>query len=309
MKAVAFESFEPSGERPFVTVGMFDGVHVGHRRLIEDLRQRAEAKGAEAVVVSFLQHPRQVLGKTDGGFGLLQTVEQRFEKLARCGADRLLQMDFTLALSQMEASEFLDMLIDKINPQEVLVGYDNRFGRKGSGEFESIIERGVYKDVRVERSDCKIFCEDIEVSSSQVRLALQRGEVALAARMLEEPYRIGGKVVSGRQIGRQIGFPTANIALKEGFILPKEGVYAVKVRFAGGVWGGVANLGGKPTVSGEDWTCEVHIFDFNRQIYGMELELEFVEYLREQRRFEDLDALKAQIEKDCEKAKRAIGNI
>ncbi len=307
MEAISFEQFKHSDKRPFVTVGMFDGVHIGHRRLIEDLRQRAKENGTEAVVISFLNHPREVLGKTDGGFGLLQTREERFEKLARCGANRLVYLNFTPSLAQMEASEFLDMLIERINPQEVLVGYDNRFGRKGSNEFDTIIEKGVYRNVRVERSDCKIFCEDIEVSSTQIRLALQKGEVGLAAKMLEEPYRIGGVVESGQQIGRKIGFPTANIKLNERVLLPKEGVYAVKVRLGDRILGGVANLGGKPTIDTKAWTCEVHIFDFQEQIYGKEIEIEFIERLREQKQFADLESLKQQIEKDSNEAKRILG--
>lgn len=307
MKTLAFEDFVASEKPTFVTVGMFDGVHIGHRRLIEDLRIKAAKFGAETIVVTFLSHPRMVLGKTGGGFALLQSAEQRFAKLARCGVDTLLYLDFTAELAALEASEFLDMLIEKINPKEVLVGYDNRFGKKGSDEFDRIMESGIYRGVKVERSACKVMCQNIEVSSTQIRLALQRGDVKLAALMLEEGYSISGTVEEGRKIGRQIGFPTANIRLEGNRLLPMEGVYAVRLRLEGETFEGVANLGAKPTVDATERTIEAHIFGFDRQIYGKRIEMEFVDFLREQVKFASLEELKEQIEKDCNEAKLRLG--
>ena len=292
--------------RPFVTVGMFDGVHAGHRCLLEDLCRRAEAAGAETVVVSFLSHPRAVLGAVEGGFGLLQTNERRFERIASCGVDWLLPLAFTRELAMLKASAFMDMLIERVNPQEVLLGYDNRFGRKGDESFDEIIACGEYRGVRVERSEGRVFCEGAEVSSTRIRKALQEGRVDLAAEMLEEPYSIAGKVEEGRKIGRRIGFPTANIRLEGDKLVPKEGVYAVRVRTGGAMYGGVLNLGGKPTVDTAAWSCEVNVFDFSGDLYGREVGILFEAYLREQKRFASLEALREQIARDCDEAKRIL---
>lgn len=307
METIAFEDYVLSNERPYLTVGMFDGVHCGHRSLLQELVGKAHSHGSKAVVVSFTSHPRQVLNATDGGFALLQDCTHRQNEIASCGVDCLLWLDFTAELASMEASEFLDMLIAKVNPCQVLVGYDNRFGRKGSREFEDIIAEGRYKDVIVRRSETKVLCEGVEVSSTQIRKALGDGNVSLAAKMLSKPYSLSGIVESGRQIGRRIGFPTANVRVESGFLLPKDGVYAVKVSIDGRVFGGVLNLGHKPTIDKQERTIEVHVFDFSEQIYDKSIEIAFIEYLRSQQKFESLDDLKAQIEKDCEDAKLKIG--
>lgn len=309
LKILDFENTEilsRAAVRPFATVGMFDGVHAGHRCLLEDLCRRAEAAGAETVVVSFLSHPRAVLGTVEGGFGLLQTNERRFERIASCGVDWLLPLAFTRELAMLRASAFMDMLIERVNPQEVLLGYDNRFGRKGDESFDEIIACGEYRGVRVERSEGRVFCEGMEVSSTRIRKALQEGRVDLAAEMLEEPYSIAGKVEEGRKIGRRIGFPTANIRLEGDKLIPKEGVYAVRVRTGGAMYGGVLNLGGKPTVDTEAWSCEVNVFDFSGDLYGMEVGISFEAYLREQKRFASLEALREQIARDCDEAKRIL---
>jgi len=201
LKILNFEDTEilsRAAVKPFVTVGMFDGVHAGHRCLLEDLCRRAKAAEAESVVVSFLSHPRAVLGTVEGGFGLLQTNKRRFERIAYCGVDWLLPLAFTRELAMMRASAFMDMLIEKLNPQEVLLGYDNRFGKKGDSSFDEIIACGEYRGVRVERSKGRVFCEGVEVSSTRIRKALQQGRVDLAAEMLEEPYSVIGIVEEGR---------------------------------------------------------------------------------------------------------------
>lgn len=312
LKILNFEDTEilsRAAVRPFVTVGMFDGVHAGHRCLLEDLCRRAKAAEAESVVVSFLSHPRAVLGTVEGGFGLLQTNKRRFERIAYCGVDWLLPLAFTRELAMMRASAFMDMLIEKLNPQEVLLGYDNRFGKKGDSSFDEIIACGEYRGVRVERSKGRVFCEGVEVSSTRIRKALQQGRVDLAAEMLEEPYSVIGIVEEGRRIGRRIGFPTANVCLEGDKLVPKEGVYAVRVRTGGAIYGGVLNLGGKPTVDTEAWSCEVNIFDFFGDLYGREVEIFFEAYLREQKRFASLETLREQIARDCDEAKRILGSL
>ena len=307
MKDIAFEKYKLSDKRPFLTVGMFDGVHSGHRCLLHELVSLSSINDTESVVVSFPVHPRKVLGTTDGGFALLDTQDERVKKIASCGADWLLWLNFDRQLASLEASEFLDLLIEKINPCEVLVGYDNRFGRKDSREFDDIVSKGEYKGVRVRRSDCKVICEGLEVSSTQIRKLLAEGNVSLAQKMLSNPYSICGNVEVGRQIGRQIGFPTANITPNPGKLLPKYGVYAVRVLYGGGQYGGVLNLGGKPTIDKAERSCEVHILNFSEQIYGRQIEIEFIEYLRCQKGFETLEELKMQIEKDCDEAEKVLG--
>ncbi len=309
MKDIAFEKYKLSDKRPFLTIGMFDGVHSGHRCLLHELVSLSSADNTESVVVSFPVHPRQVLGATDGGFALLDTQDERVQKIASCGADWLLWLNFDKQLASLEASKFLDLLIEKINPCEVLVGYDNRFGRKGSREFDDIVSKGEYKGVRVRRSDCKVLCEGLEVSSTRIRKLLAEGNVSLAQKMLSKPYSICGNVEAGRQIGRQIGFPTANIAPNPEKLLPKDGVYAVRVLHEGRQYGGVLNLGGKPTIDQAERSCEVHILNFSEQIYRKQIEIEFIEYLRCQKGFETLDELKQQIEKDCDEAKKILGDL
>jgi riboflavin kinase/FMN adenylyltransferase len=298
METIAFENYNLSYERPILTIGMFDGVHLGHRSLLEELVCSAHSVGVKAVVVSFLQHPRQVLNATDNGFALLQDSKKRAEGIASCGVDCLLWLDFTKEMAAMEADEFLDMLIEKVNPCEVLLGYDNRFGKKGSRVFDEIISNGNYKDIKVRRSDCRVLCEMKEVSSTQIRKALQEGNVSLATKMLSVPYVIGGVVESGRQIGRQIGFPTANIKLDRENQTLKKGVYGGKVVLDGETFKAIINLGNRPTFDLEESIVEAHLLGFDGVLYDKEIKIEFIKYLRDVVKFTDVDTLKKQLEED-----------
>lgn len=291
-------------ERPaaVVALGMFDGVHIGHRALLARAREIARARGAMCVADTFSNHPAEVLGRT---MRMLSGAAERARLLAGAGADEVRMREFTRALADQPPEAFVLAELDAWNVKDFVVGYNYSFGRGASGTPETLISLGARYGFGVEIVP-PVLHGDEPVSSSRIRACIERGEVREAAAMLGDPprpYRLAGTVVANKRIGRRIGFPTANILPEEARVLPKDGVYGALVTAAGGRYYAVTNVGTNPTVHGERRGIESHLLDFSGDLYGRELAVEFLYRIRDEIVFPDVDALKAQIAAD-EKALR-----
>ena len=274
-----------------ITTGFFDGVHLGHRHVLETVVSSARERGEEAVVVTFWPHPRTVLQQDARDFRLLSSLEEKKELLTACGIDRVEVLPFTREFASMTAADYLAMLRDRFGATLVVMGYDNRIG--SDGKMAQELEGVIACDER--RGGMSVP----HISSTQIRKALEEGRVTDANAMLGYRYGLFGVVVAGNRMGRTIGFPTANMQLYEPLkLVPKDGVYAVEVEVMGKRYKGMCNIGVRPTVDGKARTIETHILDFEEDIYGLPLQLRFVRRIRDERKFPSLDALKVQLLQD-----------
>ena len=279
-----------------VTTGFFDGVHLGHRHVLETLVSSARERGEEALVVTFWPHPRAVLQQDARDFRLLTSLEEKKALLLACGVDRVEVIPFTRAFAALTAAEYLDLLREKYGATLVVMGYDNRIGsdHRTAAELPGVV---VVDEVKSLPSFPGLSGESM--SSTKIRRALEEGNVTGAATMLGRPYGLIGVVVAGNRLGRTIGFPTANMQLYEPLkLVPGNGVYAVEVEVLGQKYRGMTNIGTRPTVGGTTRTIETHILDFDQDIYGLPLEIRFLRRIRSEIHFPSLDALRAQLEKD-----------
>lgn len=298
-----------AAEPAVATIGFFDGVHRGHRHLISDLvREAGKAGGMRSMVITFDLHPRQVLNK-EYRPKLLTTKDEKLLLLSKTGVDCTAVLHFDAAMAALSAREFMQTVLhDRLNVQKLIIGYDNRFGHNRSEGFEDYLRYGREIGIEVIKSTPFEY-EGVKVSSSVVRSCLEEGEVEMAEKCLGYPYFITGHVVSGYQEGRKIGFPTANIRVNDDLkLIPKNGVYAVKVRIEGNptLRHGMMNIGTRPTFNGHDTTIEVNIFDFKDDIYGMIIDVLFCHRLRDERRFNSIYKLQAQLKADREEAERLL---
>lgn len=283
-----------------LTVGTFDGVHQGHRALMETVAQKAKSRNARSVVVSFDPHPREIINPGKGGIKLLTTLDERVEILEDLGIDILLVIPFDRDFSLLSSEEFVrDIVYEKIGVSEFVIGYDHHFGRDRKGTIETIERLGKELDF-----DAYVVSKqemgDVTISSTVIRKILaEEGQVKKAAQYLNRLYLLNGIVTHGAERGRDIGFPTANLKPEhENKVIPKNGVYTVKVRVAGEWFGGMMNIGIRPTFDGQKRALEVHIFDFNEEIYGQTIQVRFIERIRDEIKFDGVEALIAQLEKD-----------
>lgn len=291
-----------------VTVGMFDGVHRGHGHVLRQLLAVAREEGVRPVVVTFDSHPRQVLHAEREEWLRLTTAEERLQRLEECGVEEVAMVHFTPQLAALSACDFFErVLLDKLRCKALVLGYDNAFGNRALGDFDRLPALAARRGVRV-CVDTPLTVGGVEVSSTKVRRALWAGDVDRAATLLGYRYRLWGTVVKGRQVGRTLGFPTANVCLDDSTkVVPAAGVYAVRVL---GVekWG-MANFGGQPTFGLEQTVFEVNIFDYDGDLYGKVLTVEFVDRIRDVRRFEGVEQLVRQLEEDRRTARERLGRI
>lgn len=300
-------------ELPFdsvVTVGMFDGVHIGHQHILSMLTAEARRLRMVPLVVTFDRHPQQVLCP-DVPFLRVSTNEERYEHLHENGVTDVVEIHFAPEVAHLSACEFFrEILVGRLHARSLVLGYDNMFGSKERNDFDRLPALALDMGVNV-IVDTAVKYNDVEVSSTQIRKALLRGDVGLSAQMLGYRYRLWGEVVKGRQVGRQLGFPTANVCLDDASkVLPADGVYAVCVVLPdGGVRMGMANFGGQPTFGLEKPVFEVNIFDFDGDLYGSTLSVEFVERLRDVCKFNGVEALVAQLNKDREDARMQLRGV
>jgi riboflavin kinase/FMN adenylyltransferase len=283
-------------KNPVVTTGTFDGVHLGHQKIIARLKETAREENGETVLITFFPHPRMVLFPDDNDLKLINTQEEKIELLGQYGIDHLIIIPFTKEFSRLTSVEFVrNILVNQLMTKRLVIGYNHHFGRNREGSFEHLKEYGPLYGFEVEEIPAKDI-DSIEISSTKIRHALQTGDVRTAASYLGHEFSLTGRVVDGKKIGREIGYPTANILVEDKYkIIPADGVYAVKVKHDDKLYGGMLNIGNNPTVNGKHKTIEVNIFDFNKDIYEENATIYFVERLRDEVKFNGLEALKDQL--------------
>ncbi|MCH5173352.1 MAG: riboflavin biosynthesis protein RibF [Bacteroidales bacterium] len=283
-----------------IATGFFDGVHSGHRLVIDTLLSEASRRGEESVVLTFWPHPRAVLQNGADSLRYLTSREERVSLLLAMGVDRVETVPFTREFAAMSSRGYLEMLRRDYGCSALVLGYDTRFGSGMEGP----------EDIAAQASALGLGCtvapplcseDGIPVSSSRIRRALEAGDTAAAEKLLGRRYSLSGVVVSGNRLGRTIGFPTANMQLCEPLLLiPRNGVYSTRVRVLGAEYGGMTNIGMRPTVSERDaLTIETYIFGFSEMIYGLDISLDFVDRIRDERRFDSIEALRLQLVADC----------
>jgi len=281
-----------------VALGMFDGIHLGHRALIGQTVTEANRLGAKPVVFTFSNHPMEVLG---GGVRLLSSIPERDDLLRALGAEEVYSVAFTRELAALSAEQFVDLLLERWDVRSLVVGYNYTCGVRGAGTPETLTKIGKVRGFSVLVVP-PVLLEGSAVSSTRVREALEQGDVELAQRMLKRRYTLAGMVIENRRIGRRIGFPTANIAPETNRVIPKDGVYSTIACVNGADYRAVTNIGTNPTVHGDHLTIETHMIDFDQDIYGERLTVAFQKYLRGELMFSSLDELKEQIRLDIARA-------
>lgn len=284
-----------------VTIGTFDGVHVGHQAILKRLISAAKQKGFESVVLTFFPHPRMVLQK-DAQIKMLNTLDEKAQLLQTLGIDHLVVKEFTQEFSRHTAVEYVrDLLVNKLKAKHIIIGYDHRFGRNRTANINDLIDFGSTYDFAVEEITAQEI-DQVTVSSTKIRTALLEGNVALANEFLGYQYMINASVVKGKGLGKKISFPTANLKLSEDYkLIPANGVYAVKVFLDEEVHFGMMNIGTNPTVSNtRNQHIEVHIFDFNNEIYDQSITVEFLERVRDEVKFDSTEQLQKQLHSDQE---------
>ncbi|MBE6215362.1 MAG: riboflavin biosynthesis protein RibF [Bacteroidales bacterium] len=282
-----------------VATGFFDGVHVGHRLVIEQLVNAAAERGDESMVVTFWPHPRNVLQKEARSLRLLTTLDEKKEILKGLGVDHVEVMQFTREFSDMTTEQYLRMLVDRFSVKTVLIGYDNRMGSNADGA-DQVARTAESLGLEVLRTDMVPSEHGYAVSSTKIRERLEAGDVNAASAMLGYDYSLHGVVIAGNRIGRTIGFPTANMQMYEPLkLVPANGVYFVRVETLGRRFYGMCNIGCRPTVgAGNARTIETNIFGFDEDIYGLDMKVTFVSKIRDEIRFDSLEALRRQLESD-----------
>ncbi|WP_333807470.1 bifunctional riboflavin kinase/FAD synthetase [Flavobacterium sp.] len=281
-----------------ITIGTFDGVHLGHQSILKKLVDAKNLENYESVLLTFFPHPRMVL-QQDASIKLLNTIEEKAELLDKFGIDNLIIHPFDTAFSNLSAEEFVkEILVDKLNIHKIIIGHDHRFGKNRTADINDLISFGKKYNFEVEQISAQEINE-IAISSTKIRIALLESDVRLANQYLGYTYFISGKVIEGKKIGRTISFPTANIEIKENYkLLPKNGVYIVSSKIDGIIYFGMMNIGKNPTIGENEQSIEVHFFELNRDIYNENLKISILEHIREEQKFNSLSELQAQLEKD-----------
>ena len=291
-----------------VTIGTFDGVHIGHKALLNRLVKTAKKEDLDAVVLTFFPHPRMVL-QTDASIQLINTIDERIDLISKTGLDHLIIHPFTKAFSRLTALEFVrDILVHKLNIKKIVIGYDHRFGRNRNADIEDLRAFGLTYGFEVEEISAQEL-DDVAVSSTKVRNALKEGDIQTANTYLGYPFMLSGTVVRGKEIGRTIQYPTANLALSEDYkLIPKEGVYVVKATIDSKTIYGLTSIGTNPTVGGTLKTIETYFLNFSSDLYEKKLQIEFLTHIREGETFKSMDALKKAIQSDEDFARNFLKN-
>ncbi len=301
-----------SARRPVITIGVFDGVHMGHDKLLNRLKEIAKQENGESVVVTLWPHPRLVLSNDIKNLKLLNTLEEKKILLEKRKIDHLVIIPFNKETSRMTACEFTDeILAKKLNVHYLLVGHDHQFGKGREGDYNDLKACSSKYNFKLERLEAEKK-EGIKISSTKIRNVLLEGKIQQANNYLGYEFFIKGKVVGGHRIGNRLGFPTANVEIQDSYkLIPKDGVYAVRAVIEGHYHNGMLNIGYRPTFNkyGSRKTIETHLFDFEDDIYNKDIIIHFVQRIREERGFENVDKLVEQLEKDKKAAKRIFTNL
>lgn len=295
------ESNKYSNKKPtIITIGTFDGVHIGHQKIIEQLVDTASVEGLQSCVLTFFPHPRMVLQK-DANIKLINSIDERKQLLEKAGVDMLYIKKFTKEFSRLDAEAFVkDLLVENLNAKKVIIGYDHRFGRNRSADINNLKEFGEKYGFTVEEIPMQDV-EDVAVSSTKIRKALDAGDIETANSFLGYPFMLTGKVIKGKQLGKKLGFPTANLFIEETYkLIPKYGAYIVKSKIDNTTVYGMMNIGLNPTVNGDKESIEIHFFNFDKTIYNQKLQIDILLRLRDEQQFDSVEDLKLQLQKDKE---------
>jgi riboflavin kinase/FMN adenylyltransferase len=290
-----------------ITIGTFDGVHIGHRKILERLINSAKKLDLQSTVLTFFPHPRMVLQK-DAAIKLLNTVEEKAAIMERTGLDNLIIHPFSKAFSRLSATHFVrDILVNDLKTKKIIIGYDHRFGRNRTANIHDLISFGTILDFEVEEIPAQEI-DDVSVSSTKIRKALLAGDVNTANKYLGYEYMLTGSIIKGKGLGRHLNFPTANLYIKELYkLIPKNGVYVIKADVNDATVFGMMNIGYNPTVeenrnlpAGRQESIEIHFLDFQGDLYGKKMQIRILERIRDEYKFNSLEALKEQLKKDRE---------
>lgn len=288
-----------SANKPtIVTIGTFDGVHLGHKKILEQIVENAHSQNCESLVLTFFPHPRTIL-QADSEMKQLNTLAEKTNLLSALGIDNLVIHPFDAAFSRLTAEEFVKQdLVDTFKIKKIIIGHDHRFGRNRTANIDDLIEFGNKFGFEVEEISAKEINE-VSISSTKIRNALTEGNIELANNYLGYYYSLTGIVSKGKQLGRTIGFPTANIKIVEEYkLIPQNGVYIVQSNLDGIMYHGMMNIGTRPTVDGTTQTIEIHFFDFQKELYNQKITISLSHRMRSEQKFESVDALKKQLYKD-----------
>lgn len=297
-------------EKPtVVTIGTFDGVHLGHQKIIAQITSAAQEKDCDSLVLTFFPHPRMVL-QEGTEMKQLNTIDEKTALLEQLGVDHLVIHPFDKVFSRMTAEEFVkEVLVDTFRLKKIIIGYDHRFGRNRTADINDLIAFGDTYGFEVAQISAEEL-NDVSISSTKIRTALNEGNIELANNYLGYPYSISGKVVKGQQLGRTIGYPTANILVKEDYkLIPQNGVYVVQSVLNGKTVFGMMNIGNRPTVNGTSQTIEVHFLDFDQDLYDQTIPVSILKRLRNEQKFPSLDALKTQLLSDQNETLAFVGTL
>lgn len=290
--------------KAIITLGTYDGVHLGHQTIINQLNQRAKEVGGESVLLTFEPHPRVVLNKGVDSLQLLTTLDEKIDLMEDYGLQNLILHPFTKEFSELTADEFVQKLMDEIGIHSFIIGYDHHFGKNRQGNFEYLCQLGEKLNFEVIQIQ-EVQTHGLHISSTQARNALLEGDLVKANKILNRNYSLSGEVIHGDKIGRTLGFPTANLKVEQFKLIPGNGVYVVKVYHNQQLYKGLLSIGTRPTVTDSlEKRVEVNILDFDQEIYGEKLKLEFVQKIRDDEKFDSLDELVTQMEADKDFAKK-----
>ena len=312
-KTIALNIFQSiqdfsSTKKTILTLGTFDGVHIGHKKILERLIQNTENEEYESLVLTFFPHPRMVL-QEQSDIKLLNTISEKIALLEKIGIQNLVIHPFDEGFSKLTAEEFVrTILVDRFHIKKIIIGHDHRFGRNRTADINDLITFGKQYGFEVEQISAQEI-KDVSVSSTKIRKALMEGDMALANEYLGYDYFLKGTVFKGKQLGRTIGFPTANLKIEENYkLIPKIGVYVVKSIIDQKTVFGMMNIGFNPTVGGENLSIEINYFDFDANIYGREISVAILKYLRPEQKFDSVALLQKQLEKDKNMAMAYLNN-
>lgn len=295
-------------EKTIVTIGTFDGIHIGHKKILKNLISTANKEGKKSVLLTFFPHPRMVLQK-DKAILLLNTLDEKSLLLENMGLDYLIIHPFSKEFSRLTALDFVrDILVNKLNTSKLIIGYDHHFGKNREGNIHQLREYSSLYDFNIEEIPAQDI-NDVSVSSTKIRTALKEGNLKTANTYLGYQYMLSGIVVSGKQLGGTIGFPTANIEVKEPYkLIPSTGVYVIRTQINSVLFSGIMNIGFNPTVLGKHQTIEAHLFNFSEDLYGKKITITLIHFLREEQKFNSVEELVAQLNVDKENAISFLSN-
>ena len=295
-----------SSQPSILTLGTFDGVHKGHRKIISNLKSEAKRNNLRSIILTFFPHPRNIVSSEI--IKSISTIDEKIKIFSDLGVDELIIQKFDKSFSSMDAKEFIELLVDNLKIKKIIIGYNHRFGKNRSADINVLKDFSLKYDFEV--LEIKAFeVENIKISSTKIRDAIQQGNINLCNNFLGYNFNINGDVVKGKSIGKSLGFPTANIKIVEEYkIMPKNGVYLVRCFFEKEKLYGMMNIGFNPTFGSNDKTLEVNIFDFDKDLYGERIRIEFLNFIREEIKFENVELLQNQLIKDRENCIKHINS-